>query len=94
MYWRSGSHTLVHHYQPIGVLWDLMLLHQVVQDSQARTPQLFNFIGSSSGVSQAPIQVAASVEENASLFNLPKMVGFPPKLLEVYGQQMRNSERL
>ena len=61
----------------------------VVQNSQARIPQFFNFIGSSSGVSQAAIQVPASVEENISIFDLPKTVGIPPKLLEVYGQQMR-----
>ena len=46
-------------------------------------------LGQNSGVSQAAIQVPASVEENASLFNLPKTVGFPPKLLEAYGWQMR-----
>ena len=61
----------------------------VVQDSQARIPQLFNFIASSSDVSQAAIQVPASVEENVSIFNLPKTMGIPPKLLEVYDQQMR-----
>ena len=46
-------------------------------------------MGWSFGVSQAEIQVPASVEENVSIFNLPKTVGVPPKLLEVYGQQMR-----
>ena len=61
----------------------------VVQDSQARIPQNFNFMVSSSGVSQAAIQVPANVEGNVSIFNLPKTVGVPPKLLEVYGQQMR-----
>ena len=49
----------------------------VVQDSQARIPQFFNFIRSSSGVSQAAVQVPASVEENVSIFNLPKIVGIP-----------------
>ena len=36
----------------------------VVQDSQTRIPQFFNYIGSSSSVSHATIQVPASVEEN------------------------------
>ena len=61
----------------------------MVRDSQAHIPQFFNFIGSSSGVSQAANQVPASGEENVSIFDLPKIVGIPPKLLEVYGQQMR-----
>ena len=49
----------------------------VVQDSQARIPQFFNFMGSSSGVSQAAIQVPANVEGNVSIFNLPKTMEFP-----------------
>ena len=62
---------------------------QVAQDPQAKIPQFFNFIGSSSGVSQAASPIPANVEENVSIFNLPKTVGIPPKLLEVYEQQMR-----
>ena len=62
---------------------------QMTQDSQAKIPQFFNFIGSSSGVSQAASPIPANVEENVSIFNLPQTVGLPPKLLEVYGQQMR-----
>ena len=61
----------------------------MTQAAQAQIPQFFNFIGSSSGVSQAAIQAPASVEGNTTLFNLPKTVGFPPELLEVYGRQMR-----
>ena len=36
----------------------------VAQDSQAKIPQFFNFVGSSSGVCQAEIQVPASDEEH------------------------------
>ena len=61
--------------------------------AQAQIPQFFNFIGSNSGVSEAAIQAPASVEGNATLFNLPKTVGFPPELLEVYGWQNEESER-
>ena len=65
----------------------------MTQAAQAQIPQFFNFIGSSSGVSQAAIQAPTSVEGNTMLFNLPKTVGFPPKLLEAYGQANEEGER-
>ena len=30
------------------------------------------------------------MEGNTAIFNLPKIVGFPPQLLDEYGRQMRN----
>ena len=60
-----------------------------VQASEATTPQFFNFIGSSSGMPQDTVQKPANMEGNTSIFNLPQTVGFPPKLLDAYSQQMK-----
>ena len=60
-----------------------------VQDSQATLPQFFNFIGSSSGISQPIVQPPANVDKTTSIFDIPNTVGFPPALLETYSQQMK-----
>ena len=73
---------------PLPANWGSMgfnVTTPVTQAAQAQIPQFFNFIQSSSGVSQATFQAPASVEGNTTLFNLPKTVGFPPKFLEAYG---------
>ena len=77
-------------WQPQFGLQDIIRDGPHIQGPQAKIPQFFNFIGSSSGVSQAASPIPANVEENVSIFNLPQTMGLPPKLLEVYGQQMRN----
>ena len=60
-----------------------------VQVSQATIPQFLNFVGSSSGMPLPTIQTSTSMEQNTSNFDLPQKVGFPPKLLETYSQQMK-----
>ena len=59
-----------------------------VQVSQATIPQFFNFIGSSSGMMPPTVQMSTGMEQNTSIPDLSQTVGFPPKLLETYSQQM------